>query len=138
MAGPDPAPCAAASARRVDAPKRFGRLAALLALVVQVLLGGAALPGQAAADQVGALGVICHADAPAPPGRPPPHRRHMPGCALCPHCVMAMQGVIPAAAPALPAPSVRIAARAALPPPARAPPAQPRRVALPRGPPVLT
>ena len=126
------------SARQSRYPRRLGHVLALLALVCQVLLGGVALPDMAAAEQASALGVICHAGAPPAPDQAPAHHRRITGCALCPLCVMAMQGVIPAVAPALPGPSVRMADRAAQPPPARAPPAQPRLVAFPRGPPVLT
>ncbi len=125
------------SARQTRNPNRLGHLLALFALVCQVLLGGATLPDMSMAEPA-ALGLICHADAPATPDHAPARHRHTPGCALCPLCVVAMQAVIPAMAPALPGPSVRGADRVALPPPARAPPAQPRRVALPRGPPVLT
>jgi hypothetical protein len=130
------------ASRLSRAPHRpAGLLLAILALVGQLALGAMVMPADAAAvaqsvAELDAASILCVGT--PPPVHAPPHRHHAIDCALCPLCAaMATHGVILSAAPSLPAPPAAIAARAALPPPARAPPAQPRRAALPRGPPIL-
>ncbi len=119
-----------------------GLLLAVLALFSQLTLGAVILPDEAAAQAqsvaaLDALSVICSSTNPSTPARP--HHRHSPDCAVCPLCTaLAMQAVVLVSGPDLPAPSSRLADRATLPPPARAPPAQPRHTPPPRGPPALT
>jgi hypothetical protein len=120
-----------------------GLLLAVLALVSQLALGAIVLPDVAEAQEqsvaaLDAISVLCQSPTPALPDRAPAHH-HCPDCALCPLCVaLAMQGVVLASGPEMPPPSCQSVSRVALPPPARAPPAQPHTTPLPRGPPVLT
>jgi hypothetical protein len=119
-----------------------GLLLAVLALVSQLALGAIVLPDEAAAQEqsiaaLDAISVLCQSPTPAAPDRAPAHHR-CPDCALCPLSVaLAMQATVLASGPDLPPPSSQSAIRLALPPPARAPPAQPHTTPLPRGPPVL-
>jgi hypothetical protein len=112
----------------------------VLALVSQMAFATVPLSdGQQAAAEIDALSVLCTATAPAP-GQPPAHHHHGLDCALCPFCA-AMATPSAMLAPGtieLPAPPSQGSVRLAWQPPARAPPAYPRRTALPRGPPVLT
>ena len=120
-----------------------GLLLAVLALVSQLALGSIAMPDEAAAREqsvaaLDSLSIICSATTPVEhaPGQ---HHHHGMDCAVCPLCAaLAMHAVVLGSGPDLPAPSSRLAHRATLPPPARAPPAQPRHAPPPRGPPVLT
>ena len=118
-----------------------GLVLAMLALISQLALGSVVLPDSASAQEqstaaLDAFSIICSTPTAATPGRPPAHHRHAPDGTLCPLCVtLAMQAVILATAPVLPAPAGQRVGRAALPPPARAPPSQPRAVPPARGPP---
>ena len=133
------------SSRPQRQPWLPGRLAGLLlavvALVSQLAFGAIVLPDEAAAQEqsvaaLEAVSILCQSPA---PGQPPPPHRHAPDCALCPlSAALDHQAVILGAAPALPRPSRAMAVRATRPPPARAPPSQPRDTAYPRGPPSLT
>ncbi len=116
---------------RVPFP-RTGLLAALIALAIQ--LGFAAsVPNPGSAFLLGA-GDICHGgSAPLAPGQHQP-----PDSSLCPFCaVLAAPAPIPAAAPKVPLPSGAILARAAVLPPATAPPPGRAVRPQPRGPPFL-
>jgi len=119
---------------------------AVLALLGQIALGSA-VPAQAApwvpdllASPSGDL-PICHSGAPgtsddeAPAG----HAHHGMQCALCPAChALAAAAVLPVPTSAVPAPLATLAARQALSPPARGPPAPAVLAATyPTGPPSL-
>ncbi len=117
-----------------------GLLLAILALVSQLALGSLAFPTDSAAAELDAVAIFCQTAAPdAPPPSTPHHHQHAPDCAICPLCAaLALPGAILTPAPLLPTPSSRRVAQAALPPPARGPPARPLRISLARGPPTLT
>ena len=112
---------------------RPGLLLALIALAVQLATASIVLPIAAPADTVDRLvaASICH------PGKAPDHRPP-PACTICPLCqAIAHSGMLlapPAFALAAP---VAAGWRAALPPPARAPPGRVLVSAYPRGPPRL-
>lgn len=120
-----------------------GLFLAMLALAGQMALGATVAPGEpsdAGLLELGALGVICHADAPADTDHAPSPHRHSPDCAICPLCVaMAMPATaVVASGPMLPAPTIALVGRASVPAPVRGPPSRPLLIARPRGPPVLT
>ena len=104
---------------------------AVLALLGQIALGSA-VPAQATpwvpdllASPFGDI-PICHSGIPGIPddGAPAGHAHHGMQCALCPAChALATAAVLPVPASAVPAPQAMLAARQALPPPARGPPA---------------
>jgi hypothetical protein len=114
-----------------------GLFLALLALVVQLAFG-AVVPRPEIAYVMDDAGVICHAPAPSDGSLPPAHH-HTPDCQFCPLCMsLATPGIVLPGGPAgAPAPRSVAYHRPGLPPPATAPPAQPLRIAQPRGPPVL-
>ena len=116
-----------------------GLLLTILALVSQLALGSVVLADDASAAELDAIAILCQTPVPGAPVPAVPHHQHLPDCAICPLCVaLALPGAILTPAPLLPAPSVRSVAQVALPPPARAPPDRPLRIAQPRGPPALT
>jgi len=115
-----------------DARQASGLFLALLALVAQLTLA-AVVP--VTTVLLADVTVLCHHDGglDAPPA--PTHQA--PDCLLCFFCHAAMgpAGLI-AAAPLLPAPRATWIARAAIPPPATAPPLRIVLAARPRGPPI--
>jgi len=117
-----------------------GLLLALLALASQIAVGSLVLPEDSAAAELDAVAILCQVTAPGAPQQPgAPHHHHAPDCAICPFCAaLALPGAILTPAPLLPAPSLHRVAQIALPPPSRGPPSRPLRIALPRGPPLLT
>ncbi len=112
-------------------------LAALLAMLVQLVLGGAASGGPSPAQlaALDAASILCTG---APPADHGPRHRHPPAPALCPAAVaLAQPAVLPAPAP-VPAPvSVAMASHAGERPPGRGPPHASARVGRPRAPPSL-
>ena len=114
-----------------------GRWLALLALAVQLAAASIVLP--AAAQATASVDTLVAASicrgAPAPDGAPQHHR---PACTICPLCQAVAQAGVLLNPPlfALAAPAVQ-SLRAALPPPARAPPARVLASFHPRGPPRL-
>lgn len=108
----------------------IGVFLALLAILAQ-LTGAVAVPS--AAVSLADATVLCAHDA---SDNPPAH--HPPACPLCVFCHNAAAPVgLPAVAPALPALRVLWIARAAVSPPATAPPPRVVLAAQPRGPPPL-
>jgi hypothetical protein len=120
-----------------------GWLLAMLALTSQLALGAVVLPDEAGGRNhsvatLDALSILCNSAAPTAPHQVP-HHRHHPDCVLCPLCVaLAMPAVILTSGPELPQPTFRLTEGAALLPPARGPPAQPRHTPPSRGPPSLS
>jgi hypothetical protein len=108
-------------------------LLTLMALAAQLAVGASVPPVvTVAADAAGVP--ICHGGE-EPLDAPAPH--HSDGCLLCPIC-LAVAGpsvLLPAGAPALPAPSAGAIGLAAPPPPPTAPPSPVRLSAQPRAPP---
>ena len=106
-------------------------LFAAMAMLGQIV-GGAAMPVTAAADP---FGVVCSVDHPAPSHTPGGHHHD---CAACVSCAgTAVHAALISPAPQLPAPAITTHARAALPPPARAPPSWQFGQPYPRGPPAF-
>ncbi len=121
-----------------------GLLLAVLALVSQIALGAIVVPDEASMGErsvaaLDALSILCNSSMPTAPGETPKHHRPNIDCAICPLAVaLAMPAVVLASGPELPTPTSQLVNRAALPPPARGPPAQPRQTPPSRGPPVLS
>lgn len=118
----------------------FGRLLAMLAVCLPVLLGPV-VHAELMSDQPGAMPgdmPLCHEamadhrpDAPAGS-----QHRHGPDCAVCPLCAaLAHPAIAWTPAPTAPTPSVTRMERPELPPGARAPPRLSASAAQPRGPP---
>ena len=116
-----------------DARQASGLFLALLALVAQLTLA-TAVP--ASAVSLADVTVLCQHD--GNPDAPPAPAHQSPDCLLCFFChnVSGPAGVI-AAAPILPVPRTVTIARAAIKPPATAPPVRVILAARPRGPPIL-
>jgi hypothetical protein len=117
-------------------------LAAVVALVSQIALGGT-VPAQEVSDEqiaaLNAIGISC--DSSQPPGQgDASHHDHRPAPAICPISVaLALPSVVLTPAPILPPPSAPIAyARAMERPPGRGPPPATSRVGVPRAPPAVS
>jgi hypothetical protein len=109
-----------------------------LAVLGQILLGGAVRTIDADPDVLALAAVICRADDGGARGAPEPRHHHVPECAVCPLCqAHAVTAPVLAAPPALPRPRVLARRHPAAPPAARAPPVVALVHAYPRGPPSL-
>jgi hypothetical protein len=114
---------------------RLGLLFTLLALMAQ-LASGAAVPRTEAVATLTNAATICHADETS--DQAPPAQHHPASCPICPLCVsLSAPALALAIHPALPTPSVIIAACSVVLPPATAPPAIDVLAARPRGPPAI-
>jgi|HubBroStandDraft_1064217.scaffolds.fasta_scaffold91567_2 hypothetical protein len=115
-----------------NARQASGLFLALLAVVAQLTLA-AAVP--VTTVLLADVTVLCHHDGGS--DAPPAPAHQAPDCLLCFFChgAMGSAGLI-AAAPTLPTPSTTWIARAAMPPPATAPPLRVVLAARPRGPPI--
>jgi hypothetical protein len=112
-----------------------GLLLALLALTMQLAFGAVVPRFEVASALAGAM-AICHADETSDQAPPAPH--HPTDCPICPLCVsLSAAAFALSARAALPAPRVVVVARAAVLPPAIAPPAIVVFAARPRGPPAI-
>jgi hypothetical protein len=114
--------------------RRLGLIAAVWAVIGQVAFGGMMLVETTRA-LLGAGSFICHV---GDGGTAPAAPHHRPDCDACPLCqAFAEMQVLaaPAAAPALPGPSLAWRRRGAVLPQSRAPPAVFLAAAWPRGPP---
>ncbi len=118
---------------------RYGFLAALLALVGQLALGGTVPPDDAASGRLAALdavSILC-VGRHAPDGQAP-HRHGAADLALCPLSItLAVPGcILPPASPPLPARRCGIGGGSMERPPGRGPPPATARVGRPRAPPL--
>ncbi len=120
---------------------RYGFLAALAALVVQLALGSMVPPDDAATSQLAALdavSILCAGRHATDPAGQAPHRRHAADLALCPlGSALALPGcILPAATPLPPARCRAVDGGSRERPPGRGPPPATARVGAPRAPPV--
>ena len=114
----------------------FGLLLALLALTAQFAFGPP-LPKLGAESSLAAATTLCHVDGNDTGGQVP-GPPHLPDCLICPLCaaIASAATLLPADGTTVPAPPYSIIAKAAVPPPATAPPPTPRFAAQPRAPPL--
>lgn len=120
------------SQRRIPAS---GLLLALMALVAQLAFG-AVVPRPEIVGAWNGAAAICHAADTSDEAPPVPH--HPSDCLVCPLCIsLAAPAFAPPTGSVLPAPRVVVIARAAILPPATAPPVAVRLAARPRGPPSI-
>jgi len=115
-------------------------LAALLALMAQLVVA-TAMP-RVDGPLGGSPGLLsdvplCHSDDGADSTPAPPPQPHPANCPICPHCApLAVHAALPAVSPTPPPDrSALVIARAAMPPPATAPPLAETYTARPRAPP---
>ncbi len=114
----------------------FGLLLALLALTAQLGFD-LPLPKAGTEASLAAATTLCHIDGDETGGQVP-GPPHLPDCLICPLCVAIASAatLLPAVGATVPKPHSAIIARAAVPPPATAPPSTVRFVAQPRAPPL--
>lgn len=114
----------------------FGLLLALLALTAQLAFD-LPLPKAGTEASLAAATTLCHIDGDETGGQVP-GPPHLPDCLICPLCVAIASAatLLPADGTTVPTPLSAIIARAAVPPPATAPPPTPRFAAQPRAPPL--
>ena len=115
----------------------FGLLLALLALTAQLGFD-LPLPKAGTEASLAAATTLCHIDGDETGGQVP-GPPHLPDCLICPLCVAIASAatlLLPAVGATVPKPHSAIIARAAVPPPATAPPSTARFAAQPRAPPL--